>query len=197
VKDLTDVNTAPVAQVKFNAALAKPWEYEVYGREYKLTTIVGKQDSGQMAFDYKLTYSVPEKGTQEYPVKIISSEHMQVQKKNRMFWLNPTLDLSAIGGGTVFQFAPGPGRPSVFSAGVDLGLNLSSYGETKVDSTFKFFRIGVGYNIERQAAQLSLAPITYNLGKPLPLITNLYIGPMIAIDTAGGLTLNLGIGLQL
>lgn len=197
VKELVDANVAPVALVKFDASSATPWDYETYEKEYKLTTIVGKRDSGQMVLDYKLTYSVPEKGTKEYPIKIVSSDHLQVKNKNKMFWVNPTLDISVFGGGTVSQFAPGPGRPSPFSAGVDLGLNISSYGETKVDSSFKFFRVGVGYNIERQSAHLSVAPITYNVGKPLPLITNLYVGPTLAVDTAGGITLNLGVGLQL
>jgi hypothetical protein len=114
-----------------------------------------------------------------------------------MFWLNPTLDVAVFAGGTVYGFADGPGRNSILSTGVDVGVSLSSYGETKADSVLKLFRIGLGYNMERQAGQLSVAPVTFNVGKPLPLITNLYIIPFVAIDTAGGLTLNLGLGLQL
>jgi hypothetical protein len=197
IKEITDANEAPLAQVQFNAANSKPWGYETYGREYKLTTVVGKQDSGQLSFHHKLIYSVPSKSKEEYPVTIISSDYQQVQLKNKMFWLNPILDVSIFVGGQVYQFAPGPGRNSILSTGADLGLSLSSYGETKADSWVRLFRFGVGFNMERQAAQFSIAPLTFNIGKPLPLITNLYVMPLFAIDTAEGMTLNLGIGLQL
>jgi hypothetical protein len=197
VKELEDSNKAPVAEVKFDASKATPWQYEVFGREFRLTTVVGKQESGQMSFHHKLQYSVPDKGPQVYDVKIVASDYIQAPLKNKMFWFNPIVDLDFFVGGRVANFATGPGRPNdLVSAGVDLGLSLSSYGETKADSLFRLFRFGLGYNAERRAGQLSLAPITFNIGKPLPVLTNLYLTPMFAIDTAGGFTLNLGAGVQ-
>lgn len=198
VKELEDSNSAPVAEVQFDASKDKPWNYTVHQKDYKIVTVIGKEDSGQLSFHHKLTYSVPEKtGEKEYPISVISSDYKQLELKNKMFWLNPTLDVGIFAGGTVYGFAEGPGRNSILSTGVDVGISLSSYGETKADSWLKLFRFGLGYNMERQAGQLSLAPVTFNVGKPLPLITNLYIIPFVAIDTAGGLTLNLGLGLQL
>ena len=198
VKEVIDSNEAPIAKVQFDASNPKPWGYEVYGKEFKLTTVIGKEDSGQLTYYHKLTYTVPDKDKKkEYPVAIISSNYQQTQLTNKMFWLNPILDVGIFVGGQVYQFAPGPGRDSVLSTGVDLGISLSSYGETRADSWVRFFRFGVGFNMERQAAQFSIAPLTFNIGKPLPLITNLYVMPLFAIDTAGGMTLNLGLGLQL
>lgn len=199
IKELEDSNLAPVAKVQFNAASDKPWDYEVYKRNFKLVTVVGKEDSGQLTFHHKLEYTVPDKDPNKtYNINILSSDYLQVPQKNKMFWLNPVLDVDFFCGGLVYGFASGPGRAdTILSTGVDVGLSLSSYGETKADSLFRFFRLGVGYDAERRAGRLSVAPLLYNVGKPLPLLTNLYLAPMVAVDTAGGLTVNLGLGLQL
>jgi len=198
IKELTDSNEAPVAEVEFNAAKEKPWSYEVYKRNHKLVTVVGRKDSGQLTFHHKLEYSVPDKDlNKQYKIELLSSDYIQVPLKSKMFWLNPKLDLNLFAGGNVYGFVQGPGRPeSIVSFGADIGLSLSSYGETEIDSWFRLFRFGIGYNSERQAAHFSFAPFAFNIGKPLPLLTNLYLTPQLGIDTAGGLTVNLGIGPQ-
>ncbi len=197
IKELNDLNKAPVAEVEFNAAKKKPWSYKIYKRNYRLVTVVGKKNSGQLTFHHKLEYFVPDKDSKYYKVELLSSDYMQVPLTNKMFWLNPRLDFNLFVGGNVYGFTQGPGRPNnLFSLGADIGLSLSSYGETTVDSWFRLFRFGVGYNAERQAAHFSFAPFALNIGKPLPLLTNLYLTPQLGIDTAGGLTINVGTGLQ-
>jgi hypothetical protein len=197
VKELKDSNSAPNARAEFDASKKKPWNYEVYGKEYKLTTVVGKKDSGQMTFHHQLRYAIPSKDPKKlYPVSIMSSSYQQVPESSKWFWLNPRLDVNFLAGGMVYKFADGPGRNNLLSLGVDFGISLSSYGPTKVDSWFRMFRFGLGYNIERQSGILSFAPFAFNLGKPLPLLTNLYLTPQIAIDTGGGLLVNMGIGPQ-
>jgi hypothetical protein len=198
IKLLTDINIAPVAEVQFDASNKKPWSYDVFQRNHYLTTVVSKKASGQMVFHHKLEYSVPEKDKdKKYKVNIVTSDFKQTPEKSKMFWLNPKVDANFFAGGAVYRFADGPGRPNnIVSLGVDVGLSLSSYGPTKVDSWFRLFRIGMGYNIERQAGHFSVAPFAFNMGKPLPLLTNLYLTPQVAVDTGGGITVNLGIGPQ-
>jgi hypothetical protein len=198
IKELKDSNMAPVAEVEFDASKKKPWKYDVYRRDHKLVTIVGKKESGQLTFHHKLEYSVPGKDPKKiYRINLLSSDYIQMSLKNRMFWFNPILDLNFFAGGRVYGFADGPGHPeSIVSLGVDLGLSLSSYGETRINSWFRLFRIGAGYNIERRAAHFSFAPFAFNIGEPLPLLTNLYLTPQISVDTAGGFSVNLGIGPQ-
>ena len=198
IKELKDSNTAPIVDVEFDASKKKPWNYEVHKRNYRLLTVVGKKDSGQLTFHHKLEYWVPDKDQKKhYTVNLLSSEYLQIPLKNRMFWLNPIIDINFFVGGNIYGFVSGPGRPrSLLSMGVDVGLSLSSYGETKADSWFRLFRLSLGYNIERQGAHLGFAPFTFNLGKSLPLLTNLYVAPQIGIDSAGSLTLNVGIGPQ-
>jgi len=198
IKGLTDINKAPVAKVQFDASKKTPWSYDVHTRNHYVTTVVSQKDSGQMIFHHDMSYSVPDiTKDKKYKVTLISSDFKQAQLESKMFWLNLKVDANFFAGGAVYRFAEGPGRSdNIVSLGVDVGLSLSSYGTTKIDSWFRLFRFGLGYNIERQAAQFSFAPFALNIGKPLPLLTNLYLIPQIAVDTGGGLTINVGIGPQ-
>lgn len=199
IKLLTDTNLAPLAEVEFDASKSKPWSYSIFERQFHLTTVVGKKESGQNVYYQSLKYKVPNKGDKEYNIKLTSSEFKQAALTNRMFWFNPKLDTNFLIGGRVWSFGNGWGgrTSSILSMGLDLGVSLSSYGMTEVDSEFRLFRFGLGYNAERQALHLSFAPITLNVAKYLPLLTNLYLGPQVGIDSAGGLTVNLGVGFQL
>jgi len=198
VKELEDSNKAPVAQATFDASKKAPWGYEVYGRKYSLLTAVSTKDSGQMVFHHQLKYGVPGKSEKLYPIKLETSEYLQIPESDRMYWWNPRLDVSFFAGGKVYGFADGPGRSGeLFSFGGDLGMSLSSYGKNKVDSMWRFFRFAAGYDADRQAAHLSFAPALFNLGRPIPVLTNLYLSPQIGIDSAGGVVVNVGAGFQL
>ena len=188
IKELKDSNNAPVAKVKFNAAERKPWSYEIYKRNYYITTVVGRKSSGQLTFHHTLKYRIFDKS---YPVSLMSSKYVQLPRSNGFFWWNPKLDLGVFGGGVVY------GGGDLFSFGGEFGFSLSSYGATKVDSIWRFFRFGIGYDAERHTARFSLAPVMFNLGRTLPLLTNLYIIPQLGFDTDGGLSVGLGFGVQL
>lgn len=199
IKELEDSNKAPVASVQFDASKEKPWDYQIYQRDYKIISVVGKKDDGQLTFQHKFTYSIPEKDkNKSYDVNLTSSGYLQVPLKNQMYWFNPVLDLNGFVGGNVYPFANwGGNQASVLAGGFDFGLSFSSYGETKADSWFRLFRLGIGYDASRNAGHFSFAPFLLNVGKPLPLITNLYIAPQVAFDSAGGLIVGVGIGPQL
>jgi hypothetical protein len=198
IKNINDINDAPIAKIQFNAINSRPWTYEIYGREYNLTTIVGKREDGQLTFHHKLAYSVQGVDTKAYPIHIVSSDYKQLIQENKWFWFNPRIDASFSVGGVVYSLANNFGRSNnILSIGLDIGLSLSSYGETKVDSLLRIFRIGLGYNIERQSGMVSFVPLTFNLGKMVPLLTNLYMFPQIGLDTNGGVILSFGTGFQL
>lgn len=194
IKEIKDSNTAPVAEVTFDASKKRPWKYKMYKRGYRLVTVVGKKEDGQLTFHHKLTYLVPEKNSKEiYNIRLSASDYIQVPLKSRMFWFNPILDLNFFAGGTVYDLMDSNDRVLV---GADTGLSLSSYGEVKTDSWFRLFRFGVGYNAQRRTAHFSFAPFAFNIGKPLPLLTNLYLTPQVGIGSDGGLSVSLGIGPQ-
>jgi hypothetical protein len=195
IKELEDGNKAPVAKVRFNAAEAKPWSYEVYGREYHLTTIVGRKDDGQLTFHHTLEYGVPDVTGTMFPVTLKTSEYLQVPLSRRMFWWTPALDAGVFAGGRVHSLADG--GEGIFSFGADMGFSFSSYGRTKADSLLRFFRLGAGYDAQRTVAHFSFAPIQANLGDPLPFLTNLWLWPYAAFDTAGGVDAGLAAGFRL
>jgi len=198
VKEITDANTAPLASVSFDASKEKPWKYSVYERKFHLSTAVGKQENGQFAFYHTLDYEVPEKSGSKYRISLTSSEYLQLPQERRMFWWNPVLDAGLFAGANIHSFAFGPGRSDgVFSFGAELGLSFSSYGYTKVDSLWRFFRVGLGYDAERRTGHLSFAPALFNVGDPLPLLTNLWLYPYVGLDSGGGVLVGAGIGFQL
>jgi len=198
IKEMTDANEAPLASVSFNAAKEKPWQYNIYEKKFHLTTALGRQENGQLAFYHTLNYDVPSKSTKQYKIELTSSEYLQVPESRKMFWWNPVLDIGAFAGANVHSLAIGPGRSDgLFSFGAEFGFSFSSYGYTKVDSLWRFFRLGIGYDAERRAAHFSFAPATFNVGDPLPLITNLWLYPYVGIDSGGGLLVGGGIGFQL
>lgn len=197
-KRLKDSNDASVADVSFDASKKTPWNYEVFAKQFKLATIVSQRPSGQYIFHHNLKYSTTADGKKEYPIKITESTFQQTPLESMFYWINPKLDMNLFAGGKVLSFADGYGRKEkTLSLGVDLGLSLSSYGETKLDSWWRFFRFGAGYDAYRNAGRVSFSPAMFNIGKIIPLITNMYLTPQVAFDTGGGMIINLGIGPQL
>lgn len=93
------------------------------------------------------------------------------QKEKSFFWWNPRLALA--GSFTNEDIAP------------ILNLSLSSYGKTKGDMDWRFFTFGAG-GIEdgtNWKAIFSLEPFSWNFGKAVPLIDNIFVGPVFTIDT--------------
>ena len=198
IKEVTDSNEAPLASVSFDASKDKPWKYSVYDREFHLSTAISRQDNGQFAFHHTLDYSVPGKSDKKHSIKLTTSEYLQVPESRKMFWWNPLLDVGMFVGANVHSFAVGPGRSEgVFSFGGELGISFSSYGYTRADNLWRFFRVGLGYDAERRAGHLSFSPAAFNIGDPLPLLTNLWVYPYVGIDSGGGVVLGGGIGFQL
>jgi hypothetical protein len=198
IKEMTDSNSAPVASVAFDASLAKPWSYGVYERRFHLSTAVGKQDDGQMVFYHTLDYSVPEKSDRRYRISLLSSSYSQLVQARRMYWWNPVLDVGVFAGANIHSLSWGAGDSGGrLSVGAELGISFSSHGYTKVDSLWRFFRAGIGYDASRGTAHLSFSPFAFNVGDPLPLVTNLWLYPHVGIDSGGGLLVGGGIGFQL
>ncbi len=103
------------------------------------------------------------------------------QRKKHMEWWNPHLDAGVLAG---LETYTGKGH-----FGGSVGISLMSYGLTKNDMTWRFLRPGVTLS---NKIGVDLAPVMYNVGEPLPLVSDLYIGPYIGTDFS-----NVGVGLLL
>lgn len=89
-----------------------------------------------------------------------------------MMWWNPKIDIG-FSGGVTFNLLP--------EYYCDLGISLSSYGLTPNDLTWRFFRFSVGYTFQKGLG-LGFSPVQYNIGGPIPLVSNMWITPIIGYD---------------
>ena len=191
-KKIKDINNALLANVRFNALKSKPWEYKVFERKYNLITILSKNNNDQLVFHHSLKYFIPEeKNNKFYNINIDSSIYKQEEKLNNFFWFNPKIDINFLIGINLFNFVNIDDKlPIIF----DIGFSFSSYGINKLDSIFKMFRFGIGYDINNNFMCASFAPILFNFGKFLPLINNLYISPQVSLNEKNNFLLSIGIG---
>lgn len=135
---------------------------------------------------YFKLYELDEKGNDVGELNLTKFDVIKSSTiKDHMMWWSPRLDL-AIGTGVT--------QSKTFGWNADLGLSLSSYGKIEHDLLFRFFRFSFGFSTD--GVTLGFTPIQYNLGRPLPLLTNLWIGPFAAfnIQTKQGLYgMNIGV----
>jgi hypothetical protein len=87
--------------------------------------------------------------------------------KDRKFSFNMRLGFT----GNVSQESVFPG----------LDLSFFSYGRTKRDLDWRFLSLGIGYDKDEFYGYV--VPFQYNIGNFIPLIENMYIGPMIGVST--------------
>lgn len=106
----------------------------------------------------------------------------------KMMWWNPKLDV---------QLGAGIGTDVSFAWGGDVGVSFSAWGKTPDDLTWRFFRPSVGLG-SGAGLTLGFAPAQLNLGKFLPLISNMWLTPQVAWNFGtGAAQITLGIGATL
>jgi hypothetical protein len=138
-------------------------------QKFKVKMVEAKLPTGAVNH-YAELFELDDKGAEIGKLQLtafnvqITNEKM----KRHWSWWNPKLDLVA--GGAVTLKPQG-----AFTA--DIGISLSSFGVTKNDVTLRFFRFGVGYMAEN--AIVSFSPVQYNIGEPLPLVSNIWIVPSV------------------
>lgn len=154
--------------------LNKKWRTGTYALNFHHTIIESENKDG--TFDravevHVVNKVVDEKNAKEYPITVssIEWERMEIQTKN-MSWLNP-------------RFGLGANFTNYLSPKID--LSVASYGRTFVDMDWRFLTVGVGaFKTDKKTEiVLSFEPVSYNFGKLLPLIENVFVGPIITYDS--------------
>lgn len=172
----------PIGQVGFSAWQKEPWSIDIKPREYHAISVVGVDENQRTYFYNKFTLKVDNK---DYDIKINSAETKQIYPEAKFSWWNPRLFLGVDGGVNTTQLK-GEITPN-------LSLGIMSYGQYKTQPDFSILQIGVGYGTVSQTAQVSITPVSYNIGKHLPLMNNLYIGPSVSLSSTGSLSIMGGI----
>ena len=172
----------PFGEARFSAWQSNPWGLTVFPRNYKIVTVLGKDPEGR---DYVYNkFSIESQG-KSYDVDISHGEFLQQYPDPSFSWWNPRLFIGMDIGATVptphAEFVPG------------LHVAVMSYGKTKIEPTWSFAELGVGYGTQEKDIKFTLTPAAYNIGEKLPLMKNLFIGPTIGVGTSGTFFVGAGI----
>jgi hypothetical protein len=169
---------APWGRVGFASALREPWSLDVHSRKYTATTVLTLGEDGKRTGYASLSVEVDGK---KYALPIAESLYREVLPGAR-FRFSPTVFLGVGAGVSV--------RPSVRAElEPELGVGLFSYGTTKVLPTWSFLSLGIAWQGVSGLPAAVHTPAAWNAGEPLPLFDNLYLGPSVALDIHGGVTL--------
>lgn len=162
----------PFGSTSFKAWEEKPWSLDVLPRNYFVTNIISQDEEGRDIIYNKFEIEVNGK---KYPVNISKSETLQKVPESE-FWFNPRLYLGVGVGPTIVNKVSAEVIPY-------LDVSLFSYGKNKAESTWTFLGLGLGMHAINKTPALTLNPVSYNVGEPLPLVDNLFIGPSVSVDT--------------
>lgn len=181
----------PFAEVGYSPLDKDPWNTDIYKREYKLKSVFGVDEEGNRTSAYSsMIISVGEK---EYTVGITNADYTYIYPESK-FRFSPRI-YGGISSGVSLDLAGQKGAGLDFSP--NLSVSLFSYGKTKTDIEWSLASIGIGYSISSETMNLSLSPFSYNVGKQLPLVDNIFIGPSFSIDYHRNLSIMLGINFGL
>ena len=124
--------------------------------------------------DYADLYEVDAQGNTLGKLELTKFESIvnDERKPHLILWA-PHLDLGLFGG---FN-----GR---FEYGGSLGFSVAGFGLTQNDLAWRFGRIGVDM---ANKVGLDLEPVLWNFCGPLPLLSNLWVGPMLYWDGQFGI----------
>jgi len=170
----------PMGKVGFSAWKDKPWDYNIPARTYSVTNTIGTDENQRHYVYNKFTVKV---GDQSYDLKISSAQTVEQYPEAKFSFFNPRIYLGIDGGA---RFANKPGEPLVHGeASPNINVGIMSYGRYKNQPDISVLQVGAGYSIDARRPNLSVTPIMYNIGKHLPLMNNLYVGPSVNVDLDG------------
>ena len=140
-------------------------------QQFKVQFVETKLPTGARNHYAKL-YELDDKGQNAGELQLTSFEVLRSEEMPAHFmWWDPKLDVALWGGAnTKLQGVWGG----------DLGISIMAYGKTDNDISWKFLRLGVGAT--RFGFEMSFAPVQYNIGVVLPLVSNLWLTPLVGYD---------------
>lgn len=171
----------PFGEAKFSAWREKPWDIEIYKRQYSIVNVLGVDENGKHYVYNKFSIVA---GDKKYDVNITDSKFVEEYPVSK-FRFSPHLYLGVDVGAYVTRVG--------FEVSPNLEVALFSYGLTTNLPDWTFLGLGFDYATQQQRLGLILSPVNYNIAKHIPLINNTYIGPSISLDTDKNVSLLFGI----
>jgi len=170
----------PFGTSSFSAWKKDPWDVHIKPRQYTALNVLGTDENGKTYTYSKFAVKVDNK---TYDIDITDAKLVEELPQSK-FRFSPRLFLGVDLGTTIsspkFELMP------------DLELMLFSYGQG-YPQTWEFLGVGGGYEFNYKNLQLIISPVNYNLGKHIPFMSNLFIGPSISVDPHGSFSVLGGI----
>jgi len=178
---LSNDTFVPWGSVEFNASEKNPWSYEVKPRTYSSTFILATDAEGDKRAYTKMSITVNDK---KYDMPEVQTSYLERFPSPSLFLWNPRLM-----GGVDIGYSTNSKYTIIPSAQVF----ISSYGDTKRNSTWNFGGFGAGYDIVTNNYVLMATPFVYKPTSKNSIIQNTYVGPSIGVDFSGKVYGNVGI----
>lgn len=172
----------PIGEIGFSAWQLDPWNTNIKPRTYSLSSVVAVDENNRQIFYNKLSIGVDGK---TYDIKIDSATTKQQYPESKFSWWNPRLFLGIDGSLNLSE------TKGELTAGVTIGF--MSMGRYKIQPDISILQVGVGYGAINNKLQFILVPAAYNIGKHIPLMNNMYLGPSIQMNTIGDVYIGAGI----
>jgi len=123
---------------------------------------------GQSVF-YVSLYELDKEGQDLVKLELTELDVLQVDyPEERFFVWAPHIDICLVGGLNL---------DVKLHAVAEVGMSFMAYGLTPDDNTWRFLRVSGGI-CGSECGAVGFMPISYNIGKQLPLLSDLFIGPM-------------------
>lgn len=168
-KQLSDGSEIPWGWAMYspNAPVDEKWTTGTYPLKVHTKIALGESEDRSDAYvEAWMTSDVfKDDKDKKFPINIESVDWVKRPPKEKEWMFNPRLSLG-------FGYAS-----EIFPA---LELSLFSYGKSEGDMDWRFLSFGVGASDENY--YLYTAPVEYNVGKPIPLIDNIFFSPFVGID---------------
>ena len=155
------------------------WKVGTYPLEYNSRIILSSNDkTSDSIFSLWIENNqMKETKGNKYPLEVKKFNWIKEEKKKE-FSFNPRLGLNVIYG--VNELFP------------SINISTFSYGYSDNDVYWRFLTLGIGTDDDK--CFFSLSPVSYNIGKVLPLIDNLFLEPYVYTDT--NLDYKVGVGVS-
>lgn len=178
----------PIGAVQFDAGTStnKPWGFEIFQREYKISNTIAHTIDGQTVIYNAVSIKV---GDKYYSIPISNSSTVEKYPLNSFSWFNPKLALG-ISGGINFS-----GNDIKFNLIPSLSASIMSYGKMKNDPSIRFLSIGGGLDFVSKKPTFEISPIQFNVGKAISgnIVNNTWIAPVVGINTEAAISVGLGV----
>lgn len=182
-------NPFPVAWVMFYPFRdeKEQWKSGTYPIDFELNIVETQSKDGtenRYAEMFMSNDQMKETRGQLFPVKVkdIKWEKAPLREKSWSF----NMRISAYANTMVNEAGDG-----IFAPG--LGVSFFSYGRTDRDIDWKFLGIGAVY--DGKDPYLFVEPFSWNVGNVLPVVENLFIGPIGGMNTSGEWSLGVGLSI--